>query len=354
MPALLAFVIVLLVLVIIHEAGHALAARASGCRVEEFGFGLPPRLVERRVGETVFSLNALPIGGFVRLTGEDDAAADDPRSFAVQSRPARALILSAGILANLLLAVVVFTLVAGLGIEVPADAAARPVEDRRVEILEVRDTPTLRSAGVRVNDILVSVGGVPAQDASAAAQRVRTFAGDALALTVRRGDRELPLALRFSPPKQAGEIVGLSLLDVGTVRVPWSQAPRAGLRMTGRTVAATWQGLGRIIRDAVVERKAPEDVAGPVGIATLTSAVAKRGLSALLELVGVLSVNLAIVNALPIPALDGGRLLFLGLDALGLHGLRGRPERFAHTIGFALLLILLALITVGDLRRITH
>lgn len=349
-----AFVIVLLVLVLIHEAGHALAARTSGCRVEEFGFGLPPRLFGRRVGETLFSLNALPIGGFVRLTGEDEVASDDPRSFAAQSRVRRSVILFSGVFANVLLAVVVFTLVAGLGVDVPAEAVEGPVEHRRVEIIDVRDTPTLRTAGVQPRDVLVAIGTTPVQSAADAARLVRSFAGDELLLTVRRQGTETPLTLRFSPPKRAADAVGISLLDVGTLRVPWSRAPLEGLRMTGRTVIQTWRGLQGIVRNAIIERRVPEDVTGPVGIATLAGTAARRGIPALLELTGILSVNLALINILPIPALDGGRLLFLILDALGLRMLRGRPERLAHMIGFVLLLLLIALITVGDLQRLTQ
>lgn len=362
MAAIPAFLILLLVLILVHEAGHALAARASGCRVEEFGFGFPPRIFGKRVGGTLFSLNALPIGGFVRITGEDNPDDHDPRSFAVKPRWQRALVLSAGVLANLLLAVAAFSLVAGLGLDVPirgiedtpVSESTDQVTNRRVEILEVQDTPALRGAGVQPNDVLVAVTGTPVRDAAEAAQRVRDFAGSELLLTVRRGERTLPLTLAFSPSKEAGEKIGIALLDVGTVRVPWTRAPLEGVAMTGRTARLTWLGISRIIREAVVERKAPEDIAGPVDIASITGIVAKRGLTSLLEFTGVLSVNLALINALPIPALDGGRLTFLLLDALGLRFLRGRPERLAHTIGFALLLFLLALITVGDIRRLTQ
>lgn len=360
--AVFAFLILLLVLVLVHEAGHALAARASGCRVEEFGFGLPPKIFGKRLGETLFSLNALPIGGFVRIKGEDETDGADSRSFAAKPRWSRAIILSAGVLANLLLAAVVFSLVAGLGVDVPVEGTAGSilgeqgsrVANHRVLILEVGNTPSLRNARVFPNDVLVTVDGAPVQSSMEAAERVRGFAGERLLLTVRRGNEVLPLTLAFSPRKQAGEKIGIALLDVGTVRVPWALAPLEGVKMTGRTVYLTWNGLSRIVRDAVVERKTPEDVAGPVGIASLTGIVAKRGISPLLEFAGVLSVNLALVNALPIPALDGGRLLFLFLDALGFRFLRGRPERLAHTIGFALLLFLLALITVGDIRRLTQ
>lgn len=362
MVAILSFVVLLLVLVLVHEAGHAAAARASGCRVEEFGFGLPPRIAGKRIGETLYSLNALPIGGFVRITGEDDLKSDDPRSFATKPRWKRALVLSAGVLANLLLAVVVFSLVAVLGVDVPIEGLNETIAakqhgqlaDQRIVIIEVSDALALHRAGLQPNDVLLAVDGTPVSDAADGARRVRAFSGSQLLLTVQRDRAVKELTVEFSPPKRVEEKIGIALLDIGTVRVPWYKAPSEGVKMTGRAVRLTWSGISRIIRDAVVERKAPEDLAGPVGIASLTGIVAERGPRALLEFTGVLSVNLALVNALPIPALDGGRLLFLALESLGLTFLRGRPERLAHTIGFAMLLLLLVLITIGDVRRLAR
>lgn len=350
--AAVAFLVLLLVLILIHEGGHALLARLMGVRVEEFGFGFPPRLLSRRVGETVYSVNALPIGGFVRLTGEDDADADDPRSFAAQPRGQRALIIAGGILANLALAVVAFTLVAGFGIDVPLGQTDRTVTNRRVEIVELQDTPVLRTTNIQPGDALLAVDAVPVETAADAAEKVRGFAGEKLMLTVRRGTETKEIVLNFSPPKAAGDRVGLALLDVGTTRIPWSQAPLEGIRMTSRTMQLTVVGIGRTVRDAIVSRQAPKDLAGPVGIASITGVVAKRGFVPFLELLGVLSVNLALVNALPIPALDGGRLLFILFEALGIRGLRGRPERLAHTIGLIVLLALLAFITFGDVQRL--
>lgn len=359
MAAVVAFVVILLVLILVHEAGHALAARASGCRVEEFGFGLPPRLLAKRIGETLFSLNALPIGGFVRLTGEDQTESAESGSFAARPRALRALILVAGVVANLCLAVVLFSFLAGLGLDVALNAEGTApafpwttVENRRVEIVEVKDRPALKGADLAAGDVLRRVGDAAVYQTDQAAELIRGFAGTELTLTVERAHRLFSRTLRFEPEKQRGEPVGLGLVDVGTVRVPWWRAPLEGLRLTERTVVLTWTGIGRTIREAITERKRPEDLAGPVGIAALTGTVAQRGPTALLEFTAVLSANLALVNLLPFPALDGGRLLFLLLDALGLRFLRGRPERLAHTIGFALLLLLLALITVGDLQRL--
>lgn len=353
MEALGAFLFVLLLLVLVHEIGHALMARLSGCPVEEFGFGLPPRLFARRVGSTTFSVNALPIGGFVRLFGESDADASDPRAFTRLAPSRRAMILSAGIAANLLLAVAAFALAAGIGIDVPLRAGEGGSGARRVEIIEVRETPTLRAADIRPGDALAAVDGQRFGDAATAAKRVREFSGSELQLTLRRGSAERVIALRFSPPKRVGEVVGLGLLDVGTVRAPWYKAPVEGVRMTARTVVVTWSGLSDLVRQLVHEGKIPDGVAGPVGIAAVTGAVAQRGFPSLLELIGVLSVNLALVNAFPIPALDGGRLLFLLIESLGIRSFRGRPERLAHAVGFLFLILVLGLITLEDIRRLS-
>lgn len=352
MSAVLVFLVVLMVLVLAHEIGHAAAARFFGCRVDEFGIGLPPRVAARRIGETVYSLNVLPIGGFVRLFGEEEAESDDPQAFVRKPRRVRAIILFSGIAANLVLGFLAFSTVAALGVDVPTEAAGQRATDRRVEIVQVRDTPTLRAAGIRAGDILVAINNVAVRDARETAEIVRNTEGSRLSLTLRRADAVIPVTLQFEPPKRHGDVVGLGLLDVGTIRVPWSEVPKAGLAMTGRVIRVTWAGIGRMVRDLVSAGKVPEDLAGPVGIAALTGAVAQRGISSLLELVGVLSVNLALVNALPIPALDGGRMLFLVLDVLGLRFLRGRPERLAHTIGLVFLFLALVLITISDVRRL--
>lgn len=352
MIAFLAFVILLLVLIMVHEAGHALLARANGCRVDEFGFGFPPRLTGVRVGETLFSLNALPVGGFVRLAGEDEAASSDPRSFAAKSTLQRGLILAGGVFANLLLAWVLFSAIAAIGFRSPASAERREVANPAVEIVSVESASVVQAAGIRSGDVIRAVAGSPVQTAEEAARRIREFEGNTLSLQVLRGSTEETMVLQFPTPKVRGQRVGLALLDVGTVRVPWYSAPLEGARMTVRMLALTARGFGHLLRTAFLTQQIPEDVSGPVGIAAITGTVAKQGMTRLLEFAGILSVNLAFINALPIPALDGGRLLFLMLDVLGLRVFRGRPERIAHAIGFALLLLLLLAVTASDVQRL--
>ena len=355
MTTIVAFAVLLFVLVLIHEAGHALLARLFKCRVEEFGFGFPPRLTHTRVGETVFSLNALPVGGFVRLTGEDGEHLEDPRSFARQSRPRRAAILLGGVLCNLLFAVIAFSVVAGLGIDIPAGASDAAGTHPQVRVIAFQNpSPALRASGLAVRDVLRAVNGSPVMSASAASALVRDATGRELAFQVRRGRAEHLVTLRFDQPKLPGERIGLVLLDVVTQKTPWAQAPRAGIRRTVETVNLTVRGLGRLARGLLVDHTLSDDLTGPVGIATLAGTVAQQGMIPLLDLGAILSVNLALINVLPIPALDGGRLLFLVLESLGVRHARGRPERLAHSIGFVVLLILLLFVTLSDIRKLVY
>lgn len=354
MIALLAFVALLLVLIIVHEAGHALVARANGCRVEEFGFGFPPRLASVRMGETLFSLNALPLGGFVRLTGEHEAASSDPRSFAAKSALQRAVILAGGVGANLLLAWILFSIIAAVGFRTPAGGTRARVSNQGVEIVLVEGPSVATAAGLRAGDVIRTVAGVDVQTAEEAARRIREFEGSTLPFQIRRGSSEETLILQFPTPKVRGQRVGLALLDVGTIRVPWYQSPLEGARMTGRMLWLTGRGFAHLLRTAFLTQRIPEEISGPVGIAALTGTIAKQGITRLLEFAGILSVNLAFINALPIPALDGGRLLFLILDTFGLRGFRGRPERVAHALGFVLLLLLLLAVTASDVKRLLY
>lgn len=350
----LLFLLVLGVLVLAHEAGHAIVARLIGCRVEEFGFGFPPRLFSWRVGETLYSFNLVPLGGFVRITGEDGTDADDARSFARKARPARIAVLVAGVVMNLVLAVVLFGIIAGTGTTVPVQGHTKglPLSQPRVEIVDMKDSPILQTAGIQLGDEIIAIHGEPIASAAEAAQQIRSFDDTLLSLTIRRGDTVQDLTLTFPTPHTPGEPVGLSLIDLATYRVSWWQAPIEGVRSTVRTVAVTGRALGTLARDLVMARTVPEDVAGPIGIATLVGTVSRHGILPLMELTAVLSVNLALMNILPIPALDGGRVLFVLLEMIGLRSFRGRPERFAHAVGFTVLMLLMALITIRDLQRL--
>jgi regulator of sigma E protease len=362
MLTIIIFVLVLFVLVVAHEFGHAMAAWLTGCRVEEFGVGFPPKLFGKKIGDTLFSLNAVPLGGFVRITGEDGVTgADgtinvDKKSFANKNFVIKLIILVAGVTMNLLLAVLIYTIIAGVGSSIPTAGipADVPIMNKRVEIVAVENNELLSKTDIKVGDTISKVNGESVGDSSTVALTIRNFTGTEMALTLanRQGTRDVKIV--FNGQHEVGKPVGLSLLDVGTYKVAWYKAPVEGVRATTRVVKMTAVGIGGLFKDLVIQRHVPSDVAGPVGIAKIVGQVGSQGFLPLLELMAVLSVNLALINILPFPALDGGRAMFVILEALGIRVFRGKIEQMAHSIGFALLILLVLLITINDIRRIIY
>jgi len=361
---ILIFAVVLAILVLSHEAGHAVVAWISGCRVEEFGIGFPPKIFSKKIGETIFSINALPLGGFVRITGEDGDSdkeevqdvKKDSRSFANKNPLVKLFILLAGVGMNVLLAVVCYTLIAGIGADVSVEAksGSNTLQNQRVEIVGVEKNEVLTKAGILEGDVLKEINGEAVYDSATVVEKIKSFSGHELVLSLMRGKEMQKTTLVFDGNHEVGKPVGLSLLDMATYKVVWWQAPIEGVKSTAHVIKMTAVGIGGLFGDLIWKREVPSDVAGPVGIATLVGSIGRQGMLPLMELVAVLSVNLALINILPIPALDGGRALFVIIESAGVRFLRGKPERIAHTVGFALLILLVLLITINDIRRIIH
>ncbi|MBI4433611.1 site-2 protease family protein [Candidatus Uhrbacteria bacterium] len=370
--SVLAFVLVLSLLVFVHEAGHFFAARRAGMGVEEFGFGFPPRLVgvQRVRGRwrwvvgnrdhaptgqsTIYSLNAVPLGGFVRITGEDGGGAENPRSFSAKSYTRRALVLVAGVGMNVLLSIVLFTIVFAIGAPQVLDGIppGTVVRDHRVAIAGVLAESPAARAGVQPGDVVTAIGNQSVTTAAALQEYVRAHGGESVELHILRGTQAQVIVVQPEVLPGTGKTgVGVQLVETGIVRYPVHRAVVEGVRMTGyvfqeiiRSFAGLFQGL---IRDRTVS----VDVTGPVGIAVLTGQVVQLGFIHLLQFAGVLSANLALLNVVPFPALDGGRLALLLLEAIRRKSLRQTVERAIHTAGFLVLLVLIMLVTYRDLRQ---
>lgn len=346
---LLIFLIVLSILIFVHELGHFLAAKWSGVKVEEFGFGFPPRVWGKKVGETLYSVNALPIGGFVKLYGEDeDVAKDNHRAFFAKSKIRRTLIITAGVLMNFLLAVVIFS---GLffvqGIPQPP----------KVQIVEVVQESPAESSGIKAGDIVLSVGGQDVDSIEGFVDKINNNKGEETQITLLRGGQEVTVSAvpRQDPPEGEGAL-GVALAPkVAFVKPPWPQRPfialASGFNQTVFWVKTTVTAIVDTIAKAIAGQP-PKDLAGPVGIYQITAGVSRIGFAALATFVAILSVNLAVLNIIPFPALDGGRLLFIGIEAI--FGRRVLPtfERWAHMVGMIILLLLILLITINDINRL--
>jgi len=344
------------ILVIVHELGHFVTARLFKVRVLEFGIGFPPRAkVLRDVGETVYTLNWLPIGGFVKLEGEDGDEAGDPRSFAAQGLARKLVILLAGVAMNIVLAFAIFAGIAlagdpAIGIFIPYVQPGSPAE----------------TAGVRVGDVLERGDGraFGAFGPGSILEELHDSAGETVVLTIRRDDQAVELRATLRSPEEVAQNKGALVIGKQTEfplegrvtgdRVTYSVGAALGLGVE-RTVTATRliiDGVGQLVSAIVTRPTEPPPASGPVGIATQIGDVFwNLGPIVTLYLAGILSANLAVVNILPFPPLDGGRMLMLILKRVAGERISLRAERLTYFVGFAVLLAFLVWVTAFDIAR---
>ncbi len=346
----LGILLVLSILILIHELGHFLVAKKSGVWVEEFGFGLPPRMVGKKIGETIYSLNWLPFGGFVRLHGEmsDEGVSKPNRAFLGKSKLTRARIVVAGIVMNLLLGLVCFAIVYSfLGI---------PKEQGFVQIIEVvKDSPAAE-AGLTPNDIVVSLNKTSVIKSSHFTNLTKENAGKKITLEIKRGEtiQKYNITLRENP-EDGKSFLGIVVSSQMTYYPPVWQRPFYGAYYgtiaSYETTISVFQGLWGTVTQAS-RGQVPTDTVGPVGIFAVIYFVLKQGILPILNLMGLISINLAVINILPIPALDGGRLFFIGIEALFGKKVLPKVEAAFHSIGFILLLVLIFIISFFDIKRV--
>lgn len=328
----------LILLIIAHEIGHFLAAKAYGLFVHEFGFGFPPRIWGRKVGETEYTVNALPLGGFVRIAGEDDDGDGDipPERLLMNQSPwRRAVVIGAGVAVNAVLAWVLLSFVFAFG--TPRVVVATAVEENSPAAI----------AGVMANDLILGYGST-----AALAEAARAKAGEEFAFDVRRGGETITLtATPRVPSEDRPGALGLSLVEGGIERSPLWRAPWDGLKATGNLVVATiggfWELVSHLFRGAV-----PQDVVGPVGIVTTAGQVSSVGLIYLVQMLAVISVNLAVLNLLPVPALDGGKLYLSVIEAVTGKKIPRWLEIRLTAVTFILLIGLMILLTARDVLRL--
>ena len=346
--AILAFFIVLAVLVLAHEFGHFISAKKYGVRVEEFGFGFPPRLFSFRKGETLYSFNLFPLGGFVRILGENGEDSDDPGNFASRSAFQKAVMLSAGVFFNLVLAAVIFAFVLWLGLPVDADdpLLQGKIENTAVTVIGVVKDSAAERAGIKLGDKMLGFNEI-----GQVQELIKKNVGKTTVFEIERGSERiiLPASLPSSEIEE-GVVFGIAMARLGIVREPWYKAPLGGVRLTASAFWGTIKGLWRILGLLFSGNSISGMVSGPVGIFSIVSTTLDFGAVFLLSLVAVLSVNLAVMNLLPLPALDGGRLLFLAIEKIRGKPIPQRTGGLAHAFGFAILILLMAVITYYDVK----
>lgn len=339
--------LVLSILILVHELGHFLAAKISGVWVEEFGIGLPPRVWGKKIGDTIYSVNALPFGGFVRLHGEttEDEVKVPEKSFLNKSAGARIFIALAGIVMNFVLAILAFTIifyVTGLF--------------RGVEIVEIIPDSPAATAGLEVGDKVLKVGTKKITNPDYFGEIIAGNIGQTINFDINRAgtDKTFEITLRDSFDNDKGAL-GVVYRPAEIYHPPWWQSPFVysyeAILKTYDYSERIFAGFG-IIFGQLFGGHVPEGVAGPVGVTAIVAEVTRLGIIPLLEFVGIISINLALLNLIPFPALDGSRVMFVVLESLIGKSMVYRIESRAHTIGMSLLLILLLLLTISEVPKL--
>jgi len=342
-PEVILAIVLLGVLVTFHEVGHFLAGRKAGVYIHEFAIGMGPALVSWQKGETKYTIRLIPLGGYNRFAGDDTRDKDDDEDIPAdrllnsQSPGKRAGIIFAGPLANLLIAGVAFFIVFSIvGIYVPTTTIAEVMPGYPAEL-----------AGIQAGDKVVKINDMPIESWEELTSVVRTKAGQSISLTFERNGEQ------FEAVMIPIEMGGTGVIGIRPTSALRRMNPIAGLYQGVRetlVVSMMWiQGIIGMISGAV----APE-VTGPIGITQILGEAARTGPGELTYLFGALSANLGLINLLPIPALDGSRLIFLAVEKL-----RGRPvdpekESLVHFIGFFLLISLFVFVSYKDILRLVR
>lgn len=340
---IISFVAVLFVLVIVHELGHFFTAKAFGVGIDEFGLGFPPRLFSIKRGKTRYSINAMPLGGFVKMAGEEDPKI--PGSLASKSIGARVLVLSAGSLMNALLPILLFS----IAFMVPHNVLVG-----QVMIEDVAPNSPAEMAGIRPGDMVLGINDKTVRNNRDLQRNIQFNLGEEVTILIEHADsttESVMLIPRWRPPAGQGA-VGIMIQTVNPVVVrqsyPFWQAIPMGVNKSIETLTLFKNAIIGMIVGIT-----PVAVGGPVAIAQLTGEAAKAGFGTLLEFAAFLSINLAIINIFPLPALDGGRIAFVLMEWIR-RGRRVSPktEGKIHLAGFFLLMVAIAAVTYQDILRI--
>jgi len=343
---LVSFFLILIILILAHELGHFFTAKLFKVRVEEFGIFLPPRIFSFKKGETVYSMNAIPLGGFNKLAGEEDP--NVPGSLAGKSIPVRLIVLSAGSIMNILLPIVLLS----IAFMIPhlESVSVNSTDKGQVFVMEVVANSPAAKAGIKVNDIILDAKGEPVQNVNGYENIILSNLGTEITVTVKHYDgsiAEVKLTPQVNAPASQGA-TGVAITNAVRKSDPFWVAIPNGAKSYWNMIVLFVSGIVGMIKGSV-----PVNLTGPVGLAQLTGEIVKTGIANLLSFAAVISLNLGIINIFPIPAMDGGRIVFVLLEWVR-RGKRVSPktEAMVHSIGFMLLMLLFIVISYHDILRI--
>ena len=349
------FILILALLVLVHEFGHFIAAKKNGVKVEEFGFGFPPRLFGIKKGETLYSINLIPLGGFVKVYGEEYHETDKnidkkfrDRAFVYKKPWQKSVIIVSGIIGNFLLGWVLISFLFTQGIPTPTD---------KVIVEQVQADSPAKQSGFQPGDVITKIKAhgktFRLTSFSDLIKVSKEFAGEEISAAVTRSNKILDLKIipRKNPPAGEGPL-GITITSFVDKKYSWYEAPFYGLIEAFNITKAIVIQLFKIVFELAMLKKPNADVSGPIGIAQYTSQAIRFGNNAVLELVALLSLNLAVINILPFPALDGGRLIFVIYEWITRRRVNKKVERYTNLVGIIILLSLAVIISINDIIKI--
>lgn len=363
MLSILIFIIILGVLILVHELGHFLVAKASKIRVDEFGVGYPPRAATLFSWRgTKFTFNWIPFGGFVKIFGEnpDDAKPGEPefgQSFTSKPRPIQALVLVAGVAFNVIFAWILISLGFMVGLPTSTSTTAGEVQNPRLVITTIMPNSPAGEVGLKAGDVITQVKTEAETLNDLNPENVSAFIGEhgenEIIISYSRGEET---GLATVTPREGliddKKAIGISMDMIGTLRLPFYEAFVEGARITYNLTILTAVGIVQFIADAFRGSSDLSQVTGPVGIVGLVGDASKLGLIYLLSFTAFISINLAVINLIPFPALDGGRLLFVIIESIKRTPINPKIANTLNAFGFVLLIGLMILVTIQDVIRL--
>jgi regulator of sigma E protease len=366
--SILIFLLILLILVVSHEFGHFIVAKKSGIRVDEFSFGFPPKLFGKKIGETTYNFNLLPLGGYVKIFGEnpDQDSIDGPdssRSFVNKPRYIQAAVLFAGVFMNFLVAWILLSIgfMSGLPTSTGAVPNGAKIENQMLTVTSVVSGSPAEIGGLKTGDKIISLSTTNDStlllSSKLEAENVQNFVkshdGENVEISIIRGKE--PMQMTVVPGlSKIGEniMIGISMDTIGILKLPVHKAVWEGLKLNWDITIVTISGFYNLISNALVGEADMSSMTGPVGIVSVVGNAAKFGFVYLLSFTALISINLAVINLIPFPALDGGRLLFLLIEKIKGSRIKPQIANWVNMIGFGLLMLLMAVITYHDIAKL--